>query len=101
MTPRRVTPLAFIFQFHSPQGRSLKLWKRYSVGATNGGDKRKRIHTGKSQRGERERERVGTDAGGKGEAGSTGERGELISIATYYHLSPYQCNGRAAPIINP
>lgn len=97
MTPRRVTPLAFIFQFHSPQGRSLKLWKRYSVGATNEGDKRKRIHTGKSQRGKRGR--VGTDAGGKGKR--TGERGELISIATYYHLSPYQCNGRAAPIINP
>lgn len=50
----RVTPLAFIFQFHSPQGRSLKLCK--VPGAANGrtGEINGREFTGNSQRGRRE-----------------------------------------------
>ena len=70
----------------------MKLWKVLGwsgeTGEING-----REFTEKSQRG-------GSDADEREEY-VEGERGELISIATYYHLSPYRCNGRAAPIINP
>lgn len=88
-------PISIHISISQPSGSQFETVQGTRSGErADGGDKRKRIH--------REQPKGAAGVGGSGSGGGrTGERGELISMATYYHLSPYRCNGRAAPIINP